>query len=176
MSLLPCYCTWSKIERRKVLLPLKQLKCRIGGIAHAAREGELALWCWVLLEYCEKQREVVNLWQRGRVKCKNSSCPHLPAVINSPSCFYWGHMNCSVLAVVPLARLPAEGCGSSCATPPASPDTLCFPACKTPDTSVLSVINPDNRGSEEFCSRGSSCRGTTRAVFQLHLLTEYSAL
>lgn len=134
MRLLPCYCTWSKIKRRKVLLPLKQLKHRIGGIAHTTREGELALWCWVLLEYCEKQCEGVNLWQRGRVKCRNSSCPYVSAVINSPSCFVLRprelqHAGCflwhvSLQKAVVLPVLPCQHYQALCVFQPAKHQIL----------------------------------------------------
>lgn len=49
-----------------------------------------ATGCWQ--ERCkhglnQDQNEGSNLWQGGRVKHWNRSCPHLPGVINSLSCF-----------------------------------------------------------------------------------------
>lgn len=109
------------------------------------------------------------------MKCCDSSCSHLPVVINSPSFFLLRpqelqHAGCDPFATSPSRRLWSSLCYStsitSCSTFSSLQNTRLF----KPKSDNLT-----KRDSQVSHFKGSSWGGIPRASFQLSQVTEQSA-
>lgn len=128
------------------------------------------------------QNKGTNLCRRGRVKRWHSFCPHLPRVINSPSCFLLRLYKlqcagCHFFGTSPFRRLWSLLCyfmsiTKCCVFQSAEHQTLQV----QPNMTATWIPTPLSQGGSSLPSAFQRCRcsfwgGTTWAIFKLSQVT-----